>query len=195
MSAGGAFGGARGFQPRPPEKGVFPLDHFGECKKASSSFAFAGWGQAGGAIFPLQPQHHCSLRGAIPASPPAGLQIKEEYLQCLKDHGNDAEACRELAKSYLQCRMERCAGRAAAAAAPPLACPSAWAAACPHTPAPVTCPLARTPAQQPDGQARPEGPGIRRGGCASAGARPAEAQGREAADRERGVCGGHAAVR
>ncbi|EFN59402.1 hypothetical protein CHLNCDRAFT_137900 [Chlorella variabilis] len=54
MSAGGAFGGARGFQPRPPEKG-----------------------------------------------------IKEEYLQCLKDHGNDAEACRELAKSYLQCRMER----------------------------------------------------------------------------------------
>lgn len=32
MSAGGSFGGARGFQPRPPEKGVFPLDHFGECK-------------------------------------------------------------------------------------------------------------------------------------------------------------------
>lgn len=32
MSAGGAFGGARGYQPKPPEKGVFPLDHFGECK-------------------------------------------------------------------------------------------------------------------------------------------------------------------
>lgn len=33
MSAGGAFGGARGYQPKPPEKGVFPLDHFGECKE------------------------------------------------------------------------------------------------------------------------------------------------------------------
>ena len=32
MSAGGAFGGARGYQPKPPDKGVFPLDHFGECK-------------------------------------------------------------------------------------------------------------------------------------------------------------------
>lgn len=33
MSAGGAFGGSRGYQPRAPEKGVFPLDHFGECKQ------------------------------------------------------------------------------------------------------------------------------------------------------------------
>ena len=32
-SAGGAFGGSRGLQPLPPEKGVFPLDHFGECKQ------------------------------------------------------------------------------------------------------------------------------------------------------------------
>ena len=30
----GAFGGARGYRPKPPEKGVFPLDHFGECKEA-----------------------------------------------------------------------------------------------------------------------------------------------------------------
>lgn len=33
MSTGGAFGGARSLAPRPPEKGVFPLDHFHECKK------------------------------------------------------------------------------------------------------------------------------------------------------------------
>lgn len=38
MSAGGAFGGARGYQPRPPEKGVFPLDHFGECTKAKEEY-------------------------------------------------------------------------------------------------------------------------------------------------------------
>lgn len=35
MSAGGAFGGSRGLQPRAPEKGVFPLDHFGECKQVN----------------------------------------------------------------------------------------------------------------------------------------------------------------
>ena len=35
MSASGAFGGARGYQPKAPEKGVFPLDHFGECKQVS----------------------------------------------------------------------------------------------------------------------------------------------------------------
>ncbi|EIE19245.1 hypothetical protein COCSUDRAFT_83593, partial [Coccomyxa subellipsoidea C-169] len=66
MSAGGAFGGARGYQPKPPDKGVFPLDHFGECK-----------------------------------------QIKEEYMQCLHHNGSQAEQCRALAKSYLECRMER----------------------------------------------------------------------------------------
>jgi hypothetical protein len=32
MAAGGAFGGGRGLQPMPPEKGVFPLDHLEECK-------------------------------------------------------------------------------------------------------------------------------------------------------------------
>ncbi|KAK9839854.1 hypothetical protein WJX81_006333 [Elliptochloris bilobata] len=66
MSAGGAFGGARGYQPKPPDKGVFPLDHFGECKA-----------------------------------------VKEQYLACLKEHANQAEGCRELAKAYLECRMER----------------------------------------------------------------------------------------
>lgn len=66
MSAGGAFGGARGLQPKPPEKGVFPLDHFGECKP-----------------------------------------IKEAYMKCLAENKSDAEACRPLAKQYLQCRMQR----------------------------------------------------------------------------------------
>lgn len=28
-----SFGGARGSRAKPPEKGVFPLDHFGECKQ------------------------------------------------------------------------------------------------------------------------------------------------------------------
>ncbi len=38
MSAGGAFGGARGVAPKAPDKGVFPLDHFGECKKVRGKY-------------------------------------------------------------------------------------------------------------------------------------------------------------
>lgn len=41
MSAGGAFGGARGYQARPPEKGIFPLDHFGECKQVDTKLVLA----------------------------------------------------------------------------------------------------------------------------------------------------------
>lgn len=37
-SSGGAFGGARGYKPRPPEKGVFPLDHFGECTHVKDAY-------------------------------------------------------------------------------------------------------------------------------------------------------------
>ena len=36
------------------------------------------------------------------------MQVKEQYLACLKEHANQAEACRELAKIYLECRMDRC---------------------------------------------------------------------------------------
>lgn len=66
MASGGSFGGARGYQPRPPEKGVFPLDHFGECK-----------------------------------------HVKEDYMKCLKEHAGDASACTDLARRYLECRMEK----------------------------------------------------------------------------------------
>eukprot|EP00898_Chlorokybus_atmophyticus_P003836 jgi/Chlat1/4453/Chrsp29S00329 len=38
MAAGGAFGGSRGLQPQAPEKGVFPLDHFAECKKEMTEY-------------------------------------------------------------------------------------------------------------------------------------------------------------
>ncbi|CAI5468324.1 unnamed protein product [Closterium sp. Yama58-4] len=63
---GGAFGGSRSLQPVPPEKGVFPLDHFGECK-----------------------------------------EVMREYMDCLKQHGNQSDKCRDIAKKYLQCRMDR----------------------------------------------------------------------------------------
>ncbi|XP_006859859.1 PREDICTED: cytochrome c oxidase assembly protein COX19-like [Chrysochloris asiatica] len=30
--------GTKSFQPRPPDKGSFPLDHFGECKRFQEKF-------------------------------------------------------------------------------------------------------------------------------------------------------------
>ncbi|XP_054573032.1 cytochrome c oxidase assembly protein COX19 [Eptesicus fuscus] len=30
--------GSKSFQPRPPDKGSFPLDHFGECKRFQEQF-------------------------------------------------------------------------------------------------------------------------------------------------------------
>ena len=94
MSAGGAFGGARGNQPKPPEKGVFPLDHFGECKQVGPTTAATMQGDA-------LPSSH-ALR-----SPRPPLQVKEEYLECLKAHQAEGEACQGVAKRYLECRMER----------------------------------------------------------------------------------------
>lgn len=35
------------------------------------------------------------------------LQVKAEYLECLKTHGHDALPCRDMAKHYLECRMSR----------------------------------------------------------------------------------------
>ena len=59
---------AKGAPPRPPDKGSFPLDHFGECSAQ-----------------------------------------KRSYMECLKQHAMQTQDCRELAKAYLQCRMDTCA--------------------------------------------------------------------------------------
>jgi cytochrome c oxidase assembly protein subunit 19 len=59
-----AFGGSR-VKVKPPERGVFPLDHEGECR-------------------------------------PRMVQ----FLECLKKNKQDHFPCKELSKSYLQCRMD-----------------------------------------------------------------------------------------
>lgn len=93
-----AFGGARGVGAKPPEKGIFPLDHFGECKKVPPSD---------------QPSiHPC----AAPTSAATAtkltlqawlLQVADAYLACLKVHDKNVGECQTLAKRYLECRMER----------------------------------------------------------------------------------------
>ncbi|NXD93091.1 COX19 protein, partial [Chaetorhynchus papuensis] len=57
---------SKSFTPRPPDKGAFPLDHFGEC----SAF-------------------------------------KERFMECLRHSGYESAACRQSAKAYLECRMDR----------------------------------------------------------------------------------------
>eukprot|EP00887_Chlorella_sp_A99_P005432 scaffold1.g5432.t1 len=42
-----------------------------------------------------------------PPTPLSNPQIKEAYMKCLAENKSDAEACRPLAKQYLQCRMQR----------------------------------------------------------------------------------------
>lgn len=56
----------RTFKPVPPEKGAFPLDHFGEC-----------------------------------------VDFKDSFLNCLKKNKLDSAACRQEAKDYLSCRMDK----------------------------------------------------------------------------------------
>ncbi|KAF4605526.1 Suppressor of Sensor Kinase (SLN1) [Pleurotus pulmonarius] len=55
-----------GFTPNPPDRGSFPLDHYGECKNQMV-----------------------------------------QYMKCLKANDSTSTACRELGKTYLDCRMNK----------------------------------------------------------------------------------------
>lgn len=55
----------RSLQPKPPQKGSFPLDHLGECKP-----------------------------------------LAKLYSSCLQDSEGAAGKCREIARRYMECRME-----------------------------------------------------------------------------------------
>ena len=60
--AGGAFGGARGLAAKPPERGVFPLDHGHECQREAGEYLA------------------CLRRHARQAHPCRGLS--KAYLKC-----------------------------------------------------------------------------------------------------------------
>ena len=97
MSAGGAFGGARGNAPKPPEKGVFPLDHLGECKEVGrEEREREKEGGRRGQWLLIKNQH-----------PPSFPQLKEAYTACLRAASADADACVTAARAYLDCRMAR----------------------------------------------------------------------------------------
>ena len=68
MAAGGAFGGARGAGARPPERGVFPLDHGGECA-------------------PVAREYLACLRGAGGDAGGACREVSRRYLECRMSRG------------------------------------------------------------------------------------------------------------
>ena len=86
-----AFGGSR-IQARPPERGVFALDHDGEKKLWMLLFIFS-YKLLEIRIITLMSSGECKAH-------------MKSYLGCLKEKKGDHVDCRELSKNYLQCRMD-----------------------------------------------------------------------------------------
>ncbi|KAI6076481.1 Cytochrome c oxidase assembly protein COX19 [Aix galericulata] len=82
--------GAKNFKPRPPDKGAFPLDHFG-ARRASG-------------LAPPPRARSERGRGCVAGECSAS---KERFMECLRRNDFQSGACRELSMAYLQCRMER----------------------------------------------------------------------------------------
>ncbi|KAL3767967.1 hypothetical protein ACHAWU_005425 [Discostella pseudostelligera] len=88
---------------KPPQRGIFPLDHESECKPymevksfVSSSVLDCHTLENLNALFP-SPQIDAYLRHTWTS----------KYISCLKDQQDKHYLCRELSKEYLQCRMDR----------------------------------------------------------------------------------------
>lgn len=97
-----AFGGSRTVS-KSPEKGVFPLDHLGECKQASA-MAFAH------PCSNMQDQasHYARNIGwTLMGHWHLLAQVAQQYLACVEGNDGNAEPCIKLAKTYLECRMDR----------------------------------------------------------------------------------------
>ena len=86
---------SRSASARPPEKGVFPLDHFGECKEVQELNVYA--------TKSLLCDFDCKL--TRPLTP--RLQLMQKYMACLRENNNLGERCREASKDYISCRMSR----------------------------------------------------------------------------------------
>ncbi|KAM7214685.1 cytochrome c oxidase assembly protein COX19 [Rhypophila decipiens] len=92
MSTFGSPGALPTTKPTPPQRGSFPLDHDGELSLSSPCHL-------------LIPTVEFS-----PYSLYAGecKHVMATYLNCIKKvKGVNEDQCRQLAKSYLSCRMER----------------------------------------------------------------------------------------
>lgn len=76
---------------KPPQRGIFPLDHDAECKpfmKVRLVLFFICL--VCECIMYLKKRFHV-----------------QKYISCLKDHQDKHHLCRDASKEYLQCRMDR----------------------------------------------------------------------------------------
>lgn len=74
---------------KPPQRGIFPLDHDAECKPAMD------------VSFRVEHRIVCVSRSHV-FEPSI-----QKYLDCLNESRDVHYKCRELSKEYLQCRMDK----------------------------------------------------------------------------------------
>lgn len=82
---------------RAPEKGVFPLDHYGECKP----------------VMKVRDLCLCMAVALLRSSRYEDSAIidtmthLQEFLTCMKEHQGQHIECKALSKKYLECRMNK----------------------------------------------------------------------------------------
>ncbi|KAG6866868.1 hypothetical protein C0991_008804 [Blastosporella zonata] len=72
-----------GFKTSPPDRGSFPLDHYGP-----SNFLVCG--------YPKPDQILGECKGMMTL-----------YMKCMRDNESTSTLCREMSKNYLECRMSK----------------------------------------------------------------------------------------
>lgn len=108
--------GSKTFKPRPPDKGAFPLDHFGAVPPPRPPRGLApglpraspplSSGRAGGTRAWGRRPSSAVARPSLSLSGECSA-FKERFMECLRDSGYESGACRQRAMAYLECRMER----------------------------------------------------------------------------------------
>ena len=85
---------------KPPQRGIFPLDHYAECKpfmEVRTSFDFC---------------RNSAVKDTYASSDSLltlmrSFHLMQKYMSCLKEHQDKHHFCRDMSKEYLECRMDR----------------------------------------------------------------------------------------
>jgi hypothetical protein len=83
---------------RPPQRGIFPLDHDSECRSGMEVRVES----VNDSIDAMLVFHCCWLTHSFIYA----FYVLQKYLECLKDSKDMHHKCRELSRDYLQCRMD-----------------------------------------------------------------------------------------
>lgn len=94
---------------KPPQRGIFPLDHDAECKpamEASTGTSPRWWFVHKATLKRELVTRHCNIQRHYSQVQMISLYT-QKYLDCLKQERDLHYKCRELSKEYLQCRMDK----------------------------------------------------------------------------------------